>query len=84
MKTVKAITYCYKQDGVEYQKVVGVFAPDKVIEGIDTIRKTLCGDGKELIKDTKDCCNYYLEFKSEKDGIESFYSGDYILNELNL
>jgi len=84
MKTVKSITYCYEQGEDRVQKVIGVYAPDKILDGLDEIRKTMCGNGRELTKDTKDCCNYYLEFKSDKNGIEYFYTGDFILNEINL
>lgn len=84
MESVKSITYCFSQDGIPTQKVVGVYAPDKILDGIDELRKTMCGNGRELTKDTKDCCNYYLEFKSEQNGVEYFYTGDFILNEMNL
>lgn len=84
MDRVKSITYCFEQGDIRTQKVVGIYDPDKILEAIDELRKTMCGNGRELVKDTKDCCNYYLEFKSEKDGIEYFYTGDFILNEINL
>lgn len=84
MKTVKAITYAYTQDGVQSQKIVGVYAPDKVEEGLNEVKKSMQALGKKLVKESKDCCNYFLEFESQGSEKEYFYTGDYILNELNL
>lgn len=81
MKTVKAITYCFVQFGEEQQKVIGIYAPDNIQEGIDEIKKTFLSSGW-TIQETKDCCNQSLTFKKGAEE-ERIYTGDYILNELN-
>lgn len=84
MKFVKAITHCFTQDGVEINKVIGVYSPDKIQLGLEEVRKVMTSENKKNIKDEKDCCNYFLEFEDEKGTKEHFYTGDFILNELNL
>lgn len=84
MKTVKAITYIYTQDGIQNQKVVGVYSPDKIVEGLSEVKEGMQALGRKLVREEKDCCNYFLEFESQDNGKECFYTGDYILNELNL
>ncbi len=83
-KTVKAITYCFKEDDESFEKVVGVYTPDKIIEGLDEIKKYMLTLGHTFIDESKDCCNYRLDFKTKDGAKEYFYTGDYILNEINL
>lgn len=71
------------QDGIEVNKVVGIYSPDKITEGLEEVKKILISDGRILSKESKDCCNYYLEFESHGKGKEQVYTGDYIVNELN-
>lgn len=84
MKTVKSITHVFYQDNIERQRVVGIFAPDKIVDGLDEIRKTMTKLGKTIKADTKDCCNYFIEFTDDKKNVDRFYTGDFILNEIDL
>lgn len=87
MKTIKVIFKSSELSGVEIQKTVGAYTPEKITEAIDQIKKVMLDDGYELIKDYKDCCNYQLIFDKEKigsRGLVYFHTEDCIINELNL
>ena len=81
---VKAITYMYEQDGIQNQKVVGIYSSKEVSKGIDEIKEGMLAFGRTILREEKDCCNYFLEFSGGEFEKECFYTGDYILNELNL
>jgi len=81
---VKAITYMYEQDGHQNQKVVGVYSSKEISKGIEEVKEGMIALGRKIIREEKDCCNYFLEFSGGDYGKECFYTGDYILNELNL
>lgn len=80
----KVITYCYTDDILPKSKVVGIFTQDKISEQFEIIKNTFGKDKK--IKSfqipDKESKNYYLEFDDNENS--HFYSGDYILNELDL
>lgn len=78
---LKAITYCYIQDGVVCNRVVGIYEPDRLDEAMNEIR---LGFGKDkIVKEytfDKSCNNYFLEYEDEENS--HFYTGDYNLNRL--
>jgi len=80
---LKAITYCYFQDGTTHSKVVGLFT-DKQLQGaMEKIRETF---GKDKSEQKFECNhitnNYFLNYSDEERSY--FYSGDYTVGELNL
>ena len=78
---LKAITYCYLEDKIQYQKVVGVFYPKQLKNALNNIKKGY-GSDKEIIKDNydKNCDNYFLEFDDES----YFYTSNYKIGELHI
>ncbi len=80
---IVAITQCWMQDGIELQKVVGLYEPDKVEEGINEIKRCMKHYGYKLLKDEKDQNgSYYFEYESSDK--TCFYTGTFELNELSL
>lgn len=78
------ITYNYIQDGVLMNKVVGIFEREELECALNDIRNLYRSQNIEIIKDEydKSSDNYFLGFDDEDKSY--FYTGDYILNELNL
>lgn len=72
------------QDGIEINKVIGIYSSDRIEEGMNDVKKIMLSNGKTLGVESKDCCNYYMEFESHGQGKEQVYSGDYIINELKM
>lgn len=92
-QVLKTITHCYYEDQQKLaytQTVVGVFDSLELPNGLDVLKKEMANRDFKLVRDEKDCCNYYLEFlKSDAKGDslvekEWFYTGDYIINELQM
>lgn len=80
---LKAITYNYTQNGILYNKVVGIFKKDQLEGALNDIRNGF-GSDKKLIVDKygKSCDNYFLEFDDADRSF--FYTSDYVVGELLL
>ena len=76
-----AITYCYKQDNQDCNKVVGIFEPSQLAEAIDDIKNGY-GEDKTIKAFSQDTPtdNFFLEYTND----EFFYSGTYTIGELKL
>lgn len=80
---LKAITYCYTQDGVVCNKVVGIFKRNQLDSAINDIRNGFGSDRKLVVDDyDKSCDNYFLEFDDAEGSF--FYTSDYIIGALML
>lgn len=79
---LKAITFCYTQDGIQCNKVVGIFKREQLSEALDEIREAF---GRNRIVEDKfdeSCDNYFIQFNDENDSY--FYTSNYAVGELNL
>lgn len=83
---LKAITYNYTQDGIQYNKVVGIFTREQLESALNDIRNGFGyeGSNRRLVVDKYDrrCDNYFLEFDDENRSY--FYTSNYIVGELRL
>jgi len=80
---LKAITYCYTQDTIPTQKVVGIFRPEELKGALDTIRNCFGADMK-IKRDVynESCDNHFIEFESDNDTY--IYTSNYVVGELYL
>ena len=80
---LKSITYNYIQDGVLYNKVVGIFKKEQLESALNDIKNGFGSDRKLIVdKYDKNCDNYFLEF--DDDNVSYFYTSDYVVGELML
>ena len=87
---LKAITYCYTEDCIPYNKVVGIFEKNspKYLEALDDIRNLF--KEYKLKNDSYDssCDNYFIEYENLENlnttENQYFYTSDYVLNELDI
>lgn len=80
--TLKAITYCYTDEGVERQKVVGIFKPEQLKEAVDKILKAFEPNPVISFDYDENDGQFLLHFDNEEKSW--FYSGNYTVGELNL
>jgi len=78
---LKAITHCYSMDSVMYQKVVGIFKPDQLEDAFKQIREANGNRVEKKFGYAQDVHNYMLEYAGAD---YYYYSGNYIVGELNL
>jgi hypothetical protein len=79
---LKAITFCYTQDGIPCNKVVGIFTREQLDEVLEDIRDAIGKD--KIVEDKFDetCDNYFIQFNDDYQSY--FYSSNYTVGELNL
>lgn len=79
---LKAITFCYTQDNIPYQKVIGIFDRKGLDEAMATIQQAMQDMGHRVTKislpNDSDVDNYFIKY----DSGDYFYSGDYELNKI--
>lgn len=83
MSTVKVIVYFYTANEKKTlptfaDKIIGVYSSEKIEEGINKVKEEMTKDGKILKSETKDCCDFHLEYEEG----ESIHTESFNLNEL--
>ena len=81
MDAVKSIVKWHMYAGVVEEKVIGVYEPEKLDDAIAEIKKYMLDNKAKLVKETKDCCNYNLEFETEDGRKIIIYTNGYVLNK---
>lgn len=80
---LRAITYCYIQDNVQENKVVGIFYREQLEDAFGDIKEFYKRYDESTITEYKydeSCDNYYLEYSNG----DYFYSSNYTIGKLNL
>ena len=81
MNAVKAIFKWHMYAGVVEDNIIGVYEPDKLDDAIVEIKRHMFDGGAKIVKETKDCCNYNIEFETTDGRKIIIHTNGYVLNK---